>query len=104
MYINPKSFYEPLAIGAPEPLKQIPAVPMRMIHFFDPSNSRMIDKMKDIIDRLKKLRPKTTQWREKIINKFKEIKKKIITRVRFPMLFQGKTNARILDKQRIEMM
>lgn len=49
MYINPKSFYEPLAIGAPEPLKQIPAVPMRMIHFFDPSNSRMIDKMKDII-------------------------------------------------------
>ncbi len=49
MYSNPKSFFEPLAIGAPEPLKQIPAVPMRMIHFFDPSNARMIDKMKDII-------------------------------------------------------
>jgi len=49
MYINPKSFYEALAIGAPQPLKQIPAVPMRMIHFFDPSNAKMIDKMKDII-------------------------------------------------------
>ena len=49
MYRNPKSFFEPLAMGAPEPLKQIPAVPMRMIHFFDPSNTRMLDKMKDII-------------------------------------------------------
>jgi malyl-CoA/(S)-citramalyl-CoA lyase len=49
MHSNPKTFYEPLAIGAPLPLNEIPAVPMRMIHFFDPSNARMIDKIKDII-------------------------------------------------------
>jgi len=49
MYKNPKAFFEPLAIGAPNPLTEIPAIPMRMIHFFDPSNDRMIDKMKDII-------------------------------------------------------
>ena len=46
---NPRDFTQPLAIGAPTPLSEIPLKPSRMIHFFDPSNERMIDKMKDII-------------------------------------------------------
>lgn len=32
----PIHFYEPLAIGAPQPLRQLPIRPERMIHFFPP--------------------------------------------------------------------
>ncbi len=38
---SPRDFFAPLALGAPEPLREIPFVPSRMIHFFDPSNERM---------------------------------------------------------------
>jgi len=34
-----KDFFRPLAVGAPDPLTQIPARPSRAIHFFDPSNA-----------------------------------------------------------------
>ncbi|MEM7253817.1 MAG: CoA ester lyase [Pseudomonadota bacterium] len=44
----PKDFFRPLAIGAPPPLKEIPFLPSRMIHFFDPSNERMATKVPDI--------------------------------------------------------
>ena len=38
---NPRDFMKPLAIGAPEPPREIPVRPSRMIHFFDPGNERM---------------------------------------------------------------
>ncbi|MDJ0787454.1 MAG: aldolase/citrate lyase family protein, partial [Myxococcota bacterium] len=45
---NPRTFGQPLAIGAPTPYLEIPARPSRMIHFFDPSNERMAVKVPDI--------------------------------------------------------
>src|SRR5215212_8937184 len=41
----PKDFFRPLAVGAPEPLREIPARPSRAIHFFDPSNAKMAGKV-----------------------------------------------------------
>lgn len=40
-----KDFFAPLAVGAPEPLREIPARPSRAIHFFDPSNEKMAAKI-----------------------------------------------------------
>src|SRR4051795_2925215 len=40
-----KDFFRPLALGAPEPLREIPARPSRAIHFFDPSNEKMAAKV-----------------------------------------------------------
>ncbi|MDX6662085.1 MAG: malyl-CoA/(S)-citramalyl-CoA lyase [Solirubrobacterales bacterium] len=45
---NPRDFFEPLAIDAPAPLREIPVKPSRMIHFFDPSNEKMAAKLPDI--------------------------------------------------------
>jgi len=45
---SPKHFFEPLAIGAPAPVREIPFKPSRMIHFFDPSNAKMAAKIPDI--------------------------------------------------------
>ena len=45
---SPRDFFKPLALGAPEPLRDIPMRPSRMIHFFDPSNPRMADKVPSI--------------------------------------------------------
>src|SRR3569623_416337 len=42
---NAKDFFRPLALGAPEPLREIPARPSRAIHFFDPSNEKMAAKV-----------------------------------------------------------
>ena len=46
---NPKDFFRPLAVGAPEPLREIPVKPSRMIHFFPPSNEKMVAKLPDIV-------------------------------------------------------
>ncbi len=43
-----KDFFQPLAIGAPTPVREIPFKPSRMIHFFDPSNPKMAAKVPDI--------------------------------------------------------
>jgi malyl-CoA/(S)-citramalyl-CoA lyase len=43
-----KDFFKPLAIGAPEPVREVPFRPSRMIHFFDPSNAKMAAKVPDI--------------------------------------------------------
>src|SRR5882757_9947481 len=43
-----KDFFRPLAVGAPQPLWEIPFRPSRMIHFFDPGNERMAAKVPDI--------------------------------------------------------
>ncbi|HXC49296.1 MAG TPA: CoA ester lyase [Candidatus Limnocylindrales bacterium] len=43
-----KAYFRPLAIGAPEPVREISVRPSRMIHFFDPSNPKMASKVPDI--------------------------------------------------------
>jgi malyl-CoA/(S)-citramalyl-CoA lyase len=49
---SPKDFFRPLAIGAPEPLQRIPFRPSRMIHFFDPSNPKMVAKVPDMASKV----------------------------------------------------
>ena len=44
-----KDFFRPLAVGAPEPLREIPARPSRAIHFFDPSNEKMATKVPGMV-------------------------------------------------------
>jgi malyl-CoA/(S)-citramalyl-CoA lyase len=46
---SPKDFFKPLAVGAPEPLREIPVRPSRMIHFFPPSSEKMLAKVPDIV-------------------------------------------------------
>jgi len=45
---NPRDFFKPLAIGAPEPPREISFRPSRMIHFLDFSNEKMVAKAPDI--------------------------------------------------------
>jgi len=45
---NPKDFFQPMALGAPLPPREIPVRPSRMIHFFDPSNAKMAAKVPDM--------------------------------------------------------
>ena len=45
---NPRDFFKPMAIDAPEPLREIPFKPSRMIHFFDASNEKMAAKVPDM--------------------------------------------------------
>ena len=45
---NPRDFAKPLAVGAPAPVLDIPVLPSRMIHFFDPSNERIVAKLPDL--------------------------------------------------------
>src|SRR3954451_3788101 len=45
---SPRDFFKPLAIDAPEPVREIPFKPSRMIHFLDFSNEKMVAKVPDI--------------------------------------------------------
>jgi malyl-CoA/(S)-citramalyl-CoA lyase len=45
---NPRAFGKSLVVGAPAPLAEIPFKPSRMIHFFDPSNEKMLAKLPEI--------------------------------------------------------
>lgn len=45
---SPRDFFRPLAAGAPEPARTIDPIASRMIHFFDPSNPKMVDKVPGI--------------------------------------------------------
>jgi malyl-CoA/(S)-citramalyl-CoA lyase len=45
---NPRDFGKPLAIGAPDPVLEVPFTPSRMIHFFDPSNEKMAAKLPEL--------------------------------------------------------
>jgi malyl-CoA/(S)-citramalyl-CoA lyase len=45
---NPKDFFKPLAAGAPEPLREIPFRPSRMIHFFPPHLEKVTAKLPEI--------------------------------------------------------
>ncbi|MCX2976509.1 HpcH/HpaI aldolase/citrate lyase family protein [Candidatus Marimicrobium litorale] len=49
---SPRDFFKPLALGAPQPLADIPVRPSRMIHFFDPSNPKMAEKAPSIASRV----------------------------------------------------
>ena len=44
-----KDFFRPLAVGAPEPLREVPSRPSRVIHFFDPSNEKMAAKVPGMV-------------------------------------------------------
>lgn len=44
-----RDFLAPLAVGAPPPLREIPARPSRAIHFFDPSNEKMAGKVPGMV-------------------------------------------------------
>ena len=46
---SPRNFFKPKAIGAPDPPREIPVRPSRMIHFFDPGNPRMAAKVPEIV-------------------------------------------------------
>jgi malyl-CoA/(S)-citramalyl-CoA lyase len=48
---SPKDFFKPLCVGAPEPVREIPFPPSRMIHFFDASNEKMVAKLPDMAAR-----------------------------------------------------
>ena len=45
----PKNFFKPLAIGAPAPLRELPARPERVIHFFPPHLDKVRAKLPAII-------------------------------------------------------
>jgi malyl-CoA/(S)-citramalyl-CoA lyase len=49
---TPKDFFRPLAVGAPEPLREIPARPSRAIHFFDPGNEKMAAKVPEMVGKV----------------------------------------------------
>jgi malyl-CoA/(S)-citramalyl-CoA lyase len=43
-----RSYFAPLALGAPEPVRELPVTPSRMIHFFDPSNEKLRARVPDM--------------------------------------------------------
>ena len=45
---SPKDFFRPLAVGAPQPLRESPFRPSRMIHFFPASNPKMVAKLPEL--------------------------------------------------------
>ncbi|HMJ78373.1 MAG TPA: CoA ester lyase [Iamia sp.] len=45
---SPKDFFRPLAVGAPDPVREIPVRPSRMIHFFPPHLDKVVAKLPDI--------------------------------------------------------
>jgi malyl-CoA/(S)-citramalyl-CoA lyase len=47
-----KDFFAPLAVGAPAPVREIPARPSRAIHFFDPGNPKMAAKIPDMVGKV----------------------------------------------------
>jgi malyl-CoA/(S)-citramalyl-CoA lyase len=46
---SPRDFFAPLAVGAPVPLREIPAPPSRVIHFFDPGDEKMTAKVPGMV-------------------------------------------------------
>ena len=44
----PRKFFEPLAIGAPQPYREPPVALERMIHFFPPQNEKLRSKVPDM--------------------------------------------------------
>jgi len=46
---SPKDFFKPLAVGAPEPLREIPIRPSRVIHFFPPHIDKVVAKLPEVV-------------------------------------------------------
>ena len=46
---SPRAFYAPLAIGAPAPLRELPARVERMIHFVPPHNAKLRERVGEMI-------------------------------------------------------
>ena len=46
---SPRDFFKPLATGAPEPLREIPVRPSRVIHFFAPHIEKLVAKLADLV-------------------------------------------------------
>jgi len=44
-----KDFFKPLAVGAPEPVREIPIRPSRVIHFFPPHIDKVVAKLPDVV-------------------------------------------------------
>ena len=46
---SPRDFFKPLAVGAPEPVREIPFRPSRVIHFFPPHNEKVVAKLPEVV-------------------------------------------------------
>ena len=46
---SPRDFFKPLAVGAPEPVREIPFRPSRVIHFFPPKNAKVVAKLPEVV-------------------------------------------------------
>ena len=46
---SPRDFFKPLAVGAPEPVREIPFRPSRVVHFFPPQNAKVVAKLPEIV-------------------------------------------------------
>lgn len=46
---SPRDFFKPLAAGAPEPVREIPFRPSRVVHFFPPQNEKVVAKLPEIV-------------------------------------------------------
>ena len=46
---SPRDFFKPLAVGAPEPIREIPFRPSRVIHFFPPHNEKVVAKLPEVV-------------------------------------------------------
>ena len=46
---DPRDFLRPKAVGAPTPVSEIPALPSRNIHFFDPANPKLRDRVPKMV-------------------------------------------------------
>ncbi|MFO0565719.1 MAG: CoA ester lyase [Polyangiaceae bacterium] len=44
-----RDFFKPLAVGAPEPVREIPFRPSRVIHFFPPHNEKLVNKLPELL-------------------------------------------------------
>ncbi len=45
---SPRDFFKPLAVGAPDPIREIPFRPSRVIHFFPPQNAKLVAKLPEL--------------------------------------------------------
>ena len=46
---SPRDFFKPLAAGAPEPWREIPFRPSRVVHFFPPQNDKLVAKLPELV-------------------------------------------------------
>ncbi|MCE9623012.1 MAG: CoA ester lyase [Actinomycetia bacterium] len=46
---SPRDFFKPLAAGAPDPFREIPVRPSRVIHFFPPQNEKLVAKLPALV-------------------------------------------------------